>query len=75
MRFDPGNLPYYCTQWCDDQGYTYAGVEDGDQCWCGAGIAGSVQSAPLASECNYPCAGGFTYSCGAYQRIQIYVKE
>ena len=75
MRFDPGNTPFECTGWCDDQGYIYAGTQDGDQCWCSSALNFTNEvGEPLASECNYPCAGSFTSSCGAYERIKLYYK-
>ena len=75
VTYTGGLLPYYCAFSCDEQGYKYAGVEMGDQCRCANELAPSLQSAPIGEECNWPCQGGYTYSCGAYQRIQIFYKS
>ncbi|KAJ3545337.1 hypothetical protein NM688_g5634 [Phlebia brevispora] len=66
---------HYCALSCDSAGYIFAGVEMGDQCWCANELAASIVSAPLANECNWPCQGGYTYSCGAYERVQIFSKS
>ncbi|KAJ3545338.1 hypothetical protein NM688_g5635 [Phlebia brevispora] len=70
-------LPYYCSALCDSNGYTYAGVEFGDQCWCGTGLIANYSDLPIGAplaQCNWPCAEGFTLACGGFQRMQIYNK-
>lgn len=77
VTYQPGLLPYFCVQSCainpdgTTTDYTFAGLQDGDECWCGTGIVSNVQAAPQ-SECNLPCSGGYTFSCGAYQRMELF---
>lgn len=60
---------YNCIQAC--KAYTYAGVEYGQECYCGNSLgAGSVPT--LASECNMPCKGNGSEYCGAGSRLNLY---
>lgn len=67
------NTPATCTEHCATSGYSFAGVEYGQECHCGTGYAGGVapEEAP-ASECNIPCAGSPALTCGGSWRLQIY---
>lgn len=58
--------------------YTYAGLENGDQCWCsdtlnlsgsGIGTPGSVIS---ETQCNVVCPGNTTEYCGAEDKLLVY---
>ncbi|GJE90202.1 WSC domain-containing protein [Phanerochaete sordida] len=70
----PGNTPYECTLQCT--GYAYAGVEYGDECYCGRGlVGGEAPPAANVSECDVLCTGDYTLSCGGPWRIQIYQFE
>ncbi|GJE90200.1 WSC domain-containing protein [Phanerochaete sordida] len=73
VRYDPGNSPYSCTTYCGSLGYAYAGVEYGDECYCGTGYVGGAQppAAPL-DDCDVLCAGGSYWYCGGSWRMQIY---
>ncbi|KAK0649598.1 WSC domain-containing protein [Cercophora newfieldiana] len=50
--------------------YAYAGLEFGQECYCGTTLAG-VQQAPDA-DCNIPCAGNTPAACGGNGRLNIY---
>ncbi|KAJ7227573.1 hypothetical protein C8J57DRAFT_1093042, partial [Mycena rebaudengoi] len=60
-----------CTQKCFSLGFTYAGVEYGDECYCGTGLVSDVLAANI-SDCDKPCAGDPTIPCGAGWRMQVY---
>ncbi|KAH6603806.1 wsc domain-containing [Trichoderma cornu-damae] len=68
-----------CLSHC--QQYKYAGVEYGQECWCGdaLNLAGWADATPgrnvSSSECNLPCPGNATEYCGAGNRLQLYVKK
>ncbi|GJE90201.1 WSC domain-containing protein [Phanerochaete sordida] len=74
VMYLPGNTPYECTFQCTEVGdYAYAGVEYGDECYCGTGLVDeNVRPTADVSECDVPCAGDYTESCGGSWRIQIY---
>jgi len=59
-----------CIRSCLLDGYRYAGVENGDECYCGHGIATTGTPAPN-EDCLTPCAGG-PYYCGGGWRLSIY---
>ncbi|KAJ7678763.1 glycosyl hydrolase catalytic core-domain-containing protein [Mycena rosella] len=68
------NTPQTCIAFCSGNGYTMAGVEFGQECWCGSSynpVAGTVQSAADA-DCSSPCTGDSTQTCGGSSRIQVY---
>lgn len=50
-------------------GTTYAGLEDGTQCWCGSYIANELAN---STDCDTPCAGLATEVCGGSGRVNIY---
>ena len=62
-----------CINQCAAEGYHYAGVEYGDECYCGTGYAGGV-APPVAntSDCNIPCAGDYSHACGGSWRMEIF---
>lgn len=51
-----------CLTYCSNRGYAYAGVEGGDQCFCGNAINGGAQVDE--EECHLACGGGGGASCG-----------
>jgi hypothetical protein len=69
-----GNSPEWCLGKCQEYGYMAAGMEYGEECYCGdlEGIQqqGSVQVAE--SECSTPCPGDPTAICGQGNRLTWY---
>ncbi|KAM7216257.1 WSC domain containing protein [Rhypophila decipiens] len=52
-------------------GYAWFGVEYGRECYCGNTLnEGSVPAAP--AECNFPCPGKLSQTCGAGNRLSLY---
>jgi hypothetical protein len=66
------NTPYNCASTCQSLGYKYAGTEYGRECWC-------ANAAPTTSakstDCNMACSGDNTQSCGAGNRLSVYVDK
>lgn len=58
--------------------YTYAGLENGDQCWCGDGLnlsgsgIGTSGSVISETQCNVVCPGNTTEYCGAEDKLLVY---
>lgn len=48
----------------------YAGVKQGNQCWCGSFVGG--QTARNQSDCNIPCTGNKAVICGGKDRIGVF---
>ncbi|EIN04521.1 galactose oxidase [Punctularia strigosozonata HHB-11173 SS5] len=67
-----------CLTQCSDFGYPAAGMEFGDECWCGD--VSDVTNNPnggLAPEtdCSAPCSGDPIHLCGGANRLQYYQYE
>ncbi|KAI0400701.1 hypothetical protein F4802DRAFT_583692 [Xylaria palmicola] len=48
----------------------YAGVKEGNQCWCGSFVAG--QGNWGEAECNTPCTGDKSAVCGGKDRLAVF---
>ena len=58
-----------CKSLCRDKYYTYAGLEFGNECFCGDDVP--IISAPLR-ECHLNCKGDETQICGGFWRLSVY---
>lgn len=62
-----------CIAACAQGGYTLAGTEFGDQCWCDTTLHNGGGPAPDGNTgCNMPCAGNASEVCGGTDRLSIY---
>jgi hypothetical protein len=60
-----------CFKICGQGGYAYAGLEYGQECWCGNGITKNTVESP--GMCTEPCKGApSTETCGAGDHIELY---
>jgi hypothetical protein len=68
----PGNVRVSdCTSACEAQGFQYAGLEFGQECYCGASIQNG--GAPIADKlCDMACTADKTEYCGGRGAINIY---
>jgi hypothetical protein len=57
-----------CLSLCNQQGYTYAGVQYGRQCFCGNSYGRYGQS----MACNMPCEGNPKQNCGGGWANAVY---
>ncbi|KAL6699836.1 hypothetical protein J3F84DRAFT_404790 [Trichoderma pleuroticola] len=48
----------------------YAGVKEGNQCWCGSFVGG--ETSWNETDCNLPCSGDKTQICGGKGRINVF---
>ncbi|KAH9979503.1 copper radical oxidase [Lactifluus volemus] len=60
-----------CVGFCNKQNYIYAGVEHGQECYCGNTISNGGTTASL-TDCNFPCPGNAAEVCGAGNRLNLY---
>ncbi|KAI1344989.1 putative glyoxal oxidase [Xylariaceae sp. FL0016] len=74
LYFANTNTPELCLGTCASYGYTAAGLEYGDECYCGDPIDVTTSGAALYddSECNVVCAGNGSIYCGAGSRLSMY---
>ncbi|KFY34113.1 hypothetical protein V494_07045 [Pseudogymnoascus sp. VKM F-4513 (FW-928)] len=63
-----------CLKQCSDYGYNAAGMEYGEECYCGDKSDPAKQGAKLVAEtdCSTPCPGDARYMCGAGNRLSYY---
>ncbi|KAG8999298.1 hypothetical protein FRB90_012101 [Tulasnella sp. 427] len=64
------NTPTTCLALCSKSGYQYGGTEYGTECWCGNTLTSPV--ARPESDCNVPCSGDKTQTCGASYALSLY---
>ena len=69
-----GNSPEWCLGKCKEYGYQAAGMEYGEECYCGdvQGIAAANSQVAPESECVTPCPGNPEAICGAGNRLSWY---
>ncbi|KAH7097382.1 WSC-domain-containing protein [Auriculariales sp. MPI-PUGE-AT-0066] len=58
-----------CTDYCGANSFKYAGLEWGEECWCGNTLD---QSKVGQYVCNQPCQGDDSEFCGNGQRLSVY---
>ena len=60
-----------CKTACDNKGYKYFGVENGDTCWCGDDF-GSLGQDSASLTCSTPCIGTAGQLCGSSDSNSVY---
>lgn len=63
-----------CLKACSDYGYNAAGMEYGEECYCGDKSNPPDAGAEFVdeAECSTPCPGNAEYFCGAGNRLSYY---
>ena len=62
----------YCSQHCSDKGFALAGVENGEECFCGNVLRADAKKAS-AGDCHHACKyGPAGEKCGGYWRLDVY---
>ena len=67
----PSLTPAKCIEACEDQGFLFAGVQTGHECWCGNDAPPEDRIVDMG-ECIHRCDGDFTQKCGATWRMNVY---
>ncbi|ADV23630.1 glucan endo-1,3-alpha-glucosidase agn1 [Cryptococcus gattii Ru294] len=64
--------PSACVAYCSGLGYSYAGLEYYDECYCG----NSIDSTKLDvdTRCQFACKGDSSQACGGVTRLGVYYK-
>ncbi|KAM6513609.1 hypothetical protein FALCPG4_015994 [Fusarium falciforme] len=63
--------PEKCIATCIANGFTVAGLEYAEECYCGNEL-NNAASKTAETDCNMPCSGDSTQMCGAGNRLSIY---
>ncbi|WWC59704.1 uncharacterized protein I303_102266 [Kwoniella dejecticola CBS 10117] len=61
-----------CTSICQSYGFGVAGVEYGNECYCG--VPDDVDDALVSGQCVMPCAGDSTEICGGPNALNIFIN-
>ncbi|OCF77182.1 hypothetical protein I204_02894 [Kwoniella mangroviensis CBS 8886] len=61
-----------CTTLCGNYGYGVAGLEYGNECYCGA--QDDIDDALVSGQCYMPCAGDSTETCGGPNAINVFIN-
>lgn len=71
----PGMTNEQCVQFCGGKGFSIAGTEYSDECYCANSIPASAQPvAGIVGNCNMACAGDATEFCGGSGLLSLYQK-
>ncbi|RYP66169.1 hypothetical protein DL771_007945 [Monosporascus sp. 5C6A] len=62
-----------CKNTCYRRAYGFAGVQEGNQCWCGSYVGGEWAS--NQTDCNTPCTGDKKTFCGGKGLVNIFKAE
>lgn len=65
------NTPELCFLTCTQAGYAYAGLEYGQECWCGDEITEGSNPAS-AGACGAACPGDGSKTCGGSGAIDVF---
>ncbi|OWZ54809.1 glucan endo-1,3-alpha-glucosidase agn1 [Cryptococcus neoformans c45] len=65
--------PLLCVTQCTKLGYTMAGTEYGDECYCGDNFNGNGGGMAPSSICNMPCEGDTSEMCGNSWYLNLYM--
>ncbi|KAJ7120963.1 glyoxal oxidase N-terminus-domain-containing protein [Mycena epipterygia] len=63
-----------CISTCQSRGFSYAGVEYANECYCGSGYAPTAVTAS-ETDCSMPCAGKPSEICGAGGKLSVYSSD
>lgn len=63
-----------CLNACGARGFPFAGTEYSQECYCGVVLGNGTVPAP-ASDCNMPCNGNSSETCGGQDRLNLYVSN
>ncbi|OBT54154.1 hypothetical protein VE04_10301 [Pseudogymnoascus sp. 24MN13] len=62
-----------CKNGCYNHFYDYAGVREGNQCWCSSYVGG--ERTDNQTDCNIPCTGDKTTFCGGKGVYNVFEAE
>jgi hypothetical protein len=59
-----------CKNSCYGRAYNYAGVQEGNQCWCSSYVGGEWTK--NQTDCNVPCTGDKATFCGGKGVLNVF---
>ncbi|WWC91295.1 uncharacterized protein L201_006238 [Kwoniella dendrophila CBS 6074] len=73
FTIDYNNTIESCLAKCDAGGYPIAGIEYGNQCFCGSYLSNGA-SLKTTAKCAVPCPGNSLETCGGYYAMSLYIS-
>ncbi|KAL5480284.1 hypothetical protein ACEPAI_1554 [Sanghuangporus weigelae] len=75
--FEKNNSATNCLSLCSTYGYPAAGMEFGDECWCGdvEDIVNNGGTNASEADCAMACSGDPIHLCGGAERLSLYEWE
>lgn len=73
---DTGMTVESCVSYCSKKNsqYVYAGVEYGQECWCGTTLGSNAVNTTMSS-CSKVCSGNTTEFCGQSALLNVYYND
>ena len=72
-KSNEGNCKTQCIERCQKEGYILAGVQYGNECFCGEKVIKDLANAKIEEDkCNKRCPGSPSEACGGYLTMNIY---
>lgn len=62
-----------CVSYCDEQGFSFAGTENGGQCFCSKDLPADAELKD-EGECSTPCKGANEEMCGGPARLSVFTN-
>ncbi|KAI8248972.1 CFEM domain protein [Colletotrichum sp. SAR 10_77] len=62
-----------CQAACWSEGFRYAGVKSGTECWCGSFVGGDWAAHQIS--CNVPCPGDAKQTCGGKALLLVFEAQ
>ena len=66
--------PAKCATFCADQGFKYAGVEYGSECYCGSTLVNGASLDKSSQSCNMACSGSASTICGGPGALNLFTN-
>ncbi|WWD22596.1 hypothetical protein CI109_107089 [Kwoniella shandongensis] len=71
-----GNMTWKaCTDFCNQGGYTIAGVEYGRECFCGSVLSNGASLLKPSTDCSMSCDGNDAATCGGSNTLRLFVSN
>jgi hypothetical protein len=64
-----------CTAACAQAGFKFAGVEYGQECYCGNTLVNGASLSSTSGQCYMDCPGDASMKCGGPNAIQLYAAK
>nr|XP_019007470.1 uncharacterized protein I206_07728 [Kwoniella pini CBS 10737]OCF46251.1 hypothetical protein I206_07728 [Kwoniella pini CBS 10737] len=64
-----------CASYCSSNGYTLAGLQYSQECWCGSVLSNGASLYKTSTSCTMPCKGDSSSTCGGRNAISLLITD